>query len=129
MSNLESVVPPLEDCQKIPAGEFADSALVWVSLKCEPELYEHVESRHDLPHEDETDKGKYSDSFEIITAPTPAEILAKLPFGTILMLDATEVWVCIVHLGQSGVMIEKNSNPATAALRLLLKLKGIEVKE
>ena len=26
---LEDLVPPLELCKKIPAGEFADSALVW----------------------------------------------------------------------------------------------------
>ena len=29
MSNLENLVPPLELCKKIPAGEFEDSALVW----------------------------------------------------------------------------------------------------
>ena len=29
MSNLESIVPPLDLCKKIPAGEFEDSALVW----------------------------------------------------------------------------------------------------
>ena len=30
MSNLESIVPPLELCKQIPEGEFEDSALVWV---------------------------------------------------------------------------------------------------
>ena len=29
MSNLENLVPPLELCKQIPAGEFEDSALVW----------------------------------------------------------------------------------------------------
>ena len=29
MSNLESIVPPLELCKRIPAGEFEDSALAW----------------------------------------------------------------------------------------------------
>lgn len=29
MSNLKSIVPPLELCKRIPAGEFEDSALVW----------------------------------------------------------------------------------------------------
>ena len=29
MSKLESIVPPLELCKQIPAGEFEDSALVW----------------------------------------------------------------------------------------------------
>lgn len=35
MSNLESIVPPLELCKKIPAGEFEDSALVWDIHGCE----------------------------------------------------------------------------------------------
>ena len=30
MSNLKSIVPPVELCKQIPAGEFEDSALVWV---------------------------------------------------------------------------------------------------
>lgn len=29
MSNLKSIVPPLELCKRIPAGEFEDSAMVW----------------------------------------------------------------------------------------------------
>ena len=29
MSELKDLVPPLEDCQRIPDGAFADSALVW----------------------------------------------------------------------------------------------------
>ena len=30
MSELKDLVPPLELCKKIPAGEFQDSALVWM---------------------------------------------------------------------------------------------------
>ena len=29
MSTLESIVPPVEMCKKIPDGEFEDSSLVW----------------------------------------------------------------------------------------------------
>ena len=29
MNNLESIVPPLELCRMIPAGEFEDSVLMW----------------------------------------------------------------------------------------------------
>lgn len=29
MSNLEKLVPPLEECKKIPKGAFPNSALVW----------------------------------------------------------------------------------------------------
>lgn len=35
MSNLERIVPPLELCKKIPAGEFEDSALVWCRVRGE----------------------------------------------------------------------------------------------
>ena len=30
MSDLKQLVPPPELCKKIPDGEFADSALVWM---------------------------------------------------------------------------------------------------
>ena len=34
MSNLESIVPPLELCKRIPAGEFEDTALKrWFKVK------------------------------------------------------------------------------------------------
>ena len=35
MSKLESIVPPLELCKQIPAGEFEDSALVWLKNEVE----------------------------------------------------------------------------------------------
>lgn len=34
MSKLESIVPPLELCKQIPAGEFEDSVLVWRDCSC-----------------------------------------------------------------------------------------------
>ena len=30
MKKLEDLVPPLEICKRIPAGAFADSALIWM---------------------------------------------------------------------------------------------------
>ena len=35
MSNLESIVPPVELCKLIPDGEFRDSALVWCRVRGE----------------------------------------------------------------------------------------------
>lgn len=103
MANLTDLVPPLELCKKIPTGEFADSALVWVSedlgvvpaSMIDRELY-------DIP------------------APTLEEIMAAMPF-------------CRVYKKVNGVFIavhEKtriaHMNAADAALKLWLKLKGIE---
>ena len=33
MSRLENLVPPLEMCKQIPAGEFEDTALVWCRVR------------------------------------------------------------------------------------------------
>lgn len=35
MSKLESIVPPVELCKRIPAGEFEDTALVWCRVRGE----------------------------------------------------------------------------------------------
>ena len=43
---VEDLVPPLELCQQIPAGEFADSAFVWTQECGEKEWF--VGHREDL---------------------------------------------------------------------------------
>lgn len=114
--SLESLVPPLEMCQQLQPGDFPESAMVWAYTG---NGYE-VTSREVW--------GIVESIFPAIQAPASDEIMEKLPIGTILQQDEPGVWVCIVHGGEPGIMIEKADNPATAALRLWLKLKGIEVK-
>lgn len=110
--NLENLVPPLELCKLIPAGEFEDSALVWVG-KDDLEVFPRYE------------KQVIPISWTKIPAPTLQEILEKLPRTVKL-----DFWGDNFHVYndvQNGHGVS-DKNPATAALKLLLKWKGIEVK-
>lgn len=106
---LENLVPSLEDCERIPAGSFPESALVWVKTHTgkwvvgEAFLSCGIGSRRIT-------------ALEHYPAPTLTEILAELPYGTTVMLDAPNMWVCINR--DKRINITKADNPATAALRL-----------
>lgn len=114
---LENIVQSLEDCKRIPQGSFTDSALVWLPAS---EKIAHVFARDQIAvYSEKTLK-------MCIPAPTLAEILAELPFGTIVMLDSPNTWVCIARLGEQGTKIKKATNPAEAALLLWLELKGMQ---
>lgn len=76
-------------------------------------------------------------SFESIMPPLGlCKLLAeKLPGvlndtapGTTVMMDAPAVWAAISGAGTRDVKIEKDETPESAALRLLFKINGIEVK-
>ena len=128
MSKLEDIVPPLELCRRIPAGRFEESALAWGRDVNEGEFF--VSPREDI--------------IDIVSpAPTLAEILAKLPaaingVGVLeLALDdraennAGRYVICYNRYGVDSALeettqLESDNNPATAALRLWLWLKGIE---
>lgn len=106
MSNLESIVPPLELCKQIPEGEFEDSALVWVDGSTQNPNDIFVEQR------------RYAIEGTHRPAPTLEEIL-----------DA------IGDLGASfctnGIQIDNQfyeyPTSAEEALRQWFKVKGIEV--
>lgn len=122
MSNkLEDLVPPLELCKKIPAGEFEDSALEWFKDCFFGEW--HVEKRG------------FADAFtgngELYPAPTLQEILrATSPGGYTGVFCSHEgdgdwsIGDCerdlYVKNGYEG------ENPETLALRWWFKQKGIE---
>jgi hypothetical protein len=111
MSNLTDLVPPLELCKKIPAGEFADSALGYhrYCIKDGKEYYEVVQrgNTHSL-----TDV-QYP-------APTLKEIMAKLPACQCYRLG--ELWTIALANDsiKSGI---RSGKPETAALRQYLELK------
>lgn len=117
MSKLKDIVPPLELCNRIPAGEFGESALVWreetpafvcgASGAVDPKPMWFVVPRK---------RSQYG----VSTAPTLAEILAELPDFTVV-LDGDGVWRIF-----DSEFHEKANSPATAALRLWLKLEGID---
>lgn len=108
MSNLESIVPPLELCKQIPEGEFEDSALVFrpYCIKgdekvCPRTQYEVVVGDRPVP------------------APTLEEILGYL---SDIGVKFCQCWIRI------GSQLLDYPVYAEAALRLWFKVKGIEVK-
>ena len=115
MSNLKDLVPPLELCKLISAGEFAESAALWVFFpKSDKKFYLYI--REDL------DWSKA----ETYPAPTLQEIMAELPACDCYRFSDKNEWTVLLVNGpvDDGV---KSDSPATAALKVWLKLKGIEV--
>ena len=114
---LVGLVAPLELCKQIPDGAFADSALVWLNRS----LGWFVEERHE----------GYDIIFETYPAPTLAEIMAEL---TSNKLDVPAVsfdgdrWTAFYTYHNSGNPMApcEDDNPATAALKLWLELKGCQ---
>lgn len=103
MSNLENLVPPVELCEKIPAGEFLDSALVWVEDEDGIELVmprEVAQYEHD----------------EMIPAPTLEEILESI--------GAVETWDTM----RIAKITNGKQSLTTNTLKRWFKLKGIEVE-
>lgn len=128
MSNLNDLVPPLNLCKLIPQGEFEDSCFVRMGKKPYT-IIERRLIRKDVGKQD----GVY-------TAPTLQEILAVLPPYS----KNEQILACCVpdwadfsarvfgeswRVGYTGNCSINDKNPATAALKLWLKLKGIEVKK
>lgn len=124
--NLKDLVPQLELCKLIPAGEFADSVAIWV-------FFPKSDKKFHLYLREEIDWSKT----ENYPAPTLQEILAALPpYG-----KNEQILACCVpdwadfdarvfgehwRVGYTGDCSINDKNPATAALKLWCKLKGIE---
>lgn len=103
MSNLKNIVPPLELCKLIPAGEFEDSALVWVEDEDGIELVmprEVAQYEHD----------------EMMPAPTIDEILEGI--------GGIETWdtMTITRITNGKQSLTTNT------LKRWFKVKGIEVE-
>ena len=121
MSELKDLVPPLDLCKKIPAGEFQDSALVrsidsvGTVVLCERENAIHTEGWQTIP------------------APTLQELivaLSDISISSIKVCKSFNEWhveCCIpIEYGERFVSEDSSKNAATAAVKLWLKLKGIE---
>ena len=115
MSNLESIVPPVELCKQIPAGEFEDSALVW-----------DIHGKFDKWHVEKRvkrsvrfgDYGRMSSPHADIPAPTLEEVFDALEdIGALFCKN----WIRI------GNQFYEYPTESEEALRLWFKLKGIEV--
>lgn len=114
--NLDSLVPPLELCRKIPAGEFEDSCFVRIG-----------EDTIILRSNVRVVSGRQND---IYPAPTLQEIMADLPSGD------TACFCCyqgdgIWSMGncEHDLYVKngtEDSSPAAAALKVWLETKGKE---
>lgn len=127
MSKLESLVPPLELCKLIPAGSFDDAAFAWVlsevvgftcrTSRCEQfsgqewQIIRSNASRFIRARK----RGE-----EIYPAPMLEEIMGAMQFCRVYKKTAN-FYVAVKE--QERV---PSFSGATAALKLWLKLKGIE---
>ena len=123
MSRLENLVPPLELCKQIPAGEFEDAALVWVyddvvgflcrTSGCEQIHKKEWQLEHNHPRKIAI---RRKSGHEIYPAPTLAEILESI--------GEVETWdTMTIYRITNG-----KQNLTTTALKRWFKVKGIEVK-
>lgn len=109
MSTLESIVPPPELCKLIPAGEFEDTALVWMYRPA-------LNGISDTPFMvDMRVKAEYLNR-ERYPAPTLDEILEAI--------GAVETWDAMILTRITGGKQKLTTN----ALKRWFKLKGMEVE-
>ena len=107
MSNLKSIVPPLELCKQIPEGEFEDSAMAWYNFHGVLIL-------------------RWRDNLENLTgvrpipAPTLEEILDDFFFNGAVFCNC-------------GIVIKNDfyeyPTESEKALRMWFEIKGIEVEK
>ena len=118
---FEDLVPPLELCKLIPAGEFEETALAWFSNYHFGGF--HIEKR-DLA-------AALTDNGEICPAPTLQEIMEELhKHQEDVFLkwseNAYHEWLVNAYSHNKDDFQAHDKNSATAALKVWLKLKGIK---
>lgn len=123
MSTLERIVPPLELCKQIPAGEFEDTALVWVyddvvgflcrTSGCEQIHKKEWQLEHNHPRKIAI---RRKSGHEIYPAPTLAEILESI--------GEVETWDTMTMTR----ITNGKQNLTTNALKRWFKVKGIDVE-
>ena len=123
---LEKIVASLELCKQIPAGEFEDAALVW-DIHGKFDKW-HVEKRVNRSVRF-GDYGIMSPPHADISAPTLAEIWRELRNLSVNVIDGAITVSCRIDPEETLYETARDDNDVTAAaLRLWLKLKGIELK-
>lgn len=135
MSKLESIVPPLDLCKMIPAGEFEDSALVY--------RFDHQQAWKMFPETNEDERFFYVEEREMVEfaqrnmvnpppmfpAPTLEEIRRKLRNLSIVPGDDLIHVSCKIDPENWVSAIAVNENDVTAAaIRLWFEVKGINLE-
>ena len=121
MSELTKLVPPLELCKLIPAGEFVDSAFVWLEV----EILEENKKEWRVINAAKPILACHNPKHP---APTLQEIMAEIPFAQVSIL-ANGSFVIHPRFGKKRNVRCYDDNAATAALKLWLKLKGIKYEQ
>lgn len=113
MSKLEELVPPLELCKLIPAGEFEDSALVWIEVE--------------IPQENKKEWRVVNATKTILACHNPKHFAPTLQEIMTVFPDWSELSVDFVN-PQITLKLKKGIIKAAPAevLKLWLKMKGIE---
>ncbi len=125
MRKLEKIVPSLELCKKIPAGEFKDSVLVWKerrSFSCDDLV--KIREPEDISYKVESAEVNY------FPAPTLEEIRLELRNLSIVFLNNKIIVSCKID-PETWITetVFPDEHDADAALRIWLKLKGVEVEK
>lgn len=124
MSKLEKIVPSLRLCKKIPAGEFKDSVLVWKERIGNSRYYlVKIREPEDISYKVESVYVNY------FPAPTLEEIRWELRNLSVSVYENTVVASCKID-PETWVSetVFPDEHDADAALRIWLKLKGVEVE-
>ena len=124
MHRPEDLVPPLELCKLIPAGEFENSALMWIEVE--------------IPQENKKEWRVVNATKPILAchnpkhaAPTLEEILEELRKNqedVFLKWSETayNAWLVNAYTHDKEDYQDHNRSAVTAALTVWLKMKGIE---
>ena len=125
MCRLQDIVPPLELCKLIPAGEFEDSAMYWGDLFGVADVFPRKCGDCDTFGVIQTER-------YIFPAPTLQEILEELhKHQEDVFLKWSEYayheWLINAYShGRNEDYQEHDKNIATAALKVWLQMKGIQ---
>jgi hypothetical protein len=144
---LKNLVPPLELCKLIPQGEFEDSAMMCeatLGMASRQVLDIRIMPRQKITNNPYVDR-KLGREYYIYPAPTTDEILDKckdIPGVLNPTLWWQGIWKTDCAIDKSGKLSDgffddadlcnldlacaEDKSAATAALRMWLKLKGIE---
>lgn len=113
MSNLKSIVPPLELCKRIPAGEFEDSALVW-----------DIHGKFDKWHVEKRVKRSVRFGDYGVTSPPHADIPAPTLEEVLEAIGKVENWDTATITRPIGV----NTRIVDTALKRWFEVKGINLE-
>lgn len=122
---IENIVPSLELCKLIPAREFEDSALVWRERigNFSRDNWVKFRAPEDISYKVESAEVNY------FPAPTLAEIRRELRNLSVNVIDGAITVSCRIDPEETLSETARDDNDVTAAaLRLWLKMKGIESK-